>query len=187
MVIGFGRLPDGGKIVELRKRDGSGNDCYCHRNCSESFPRRDHSPRLERDGLDDNGRAQARPDQTQLKLRAVRSASELSNLAGGAHRYNWDLSVDPTAATAKEMQQLLLIIRRLVEQDYVTDEFDKENVTTMFAPTNFKKFTRLARLQELLDSLLAGGVGVLAGSYYNHSWTNLDDRAPAPSACAEGE
>ena len=83
--------------------------------------------------------------------------------------------MDPTAATAKEMQQLLLIIRRLVEQDYVTDEFDKENVTTMFAPTNFGRFTRLARLQELLDSLLAGGVGVLAGSYYNHSWTDLDD------------
>ena len=69
----------------------------------------------------------------------------------------------------------MLIIRRLVEQDYVTDEFDKQNVTTMFAPTNFRKFTRLARLQELLDSLLAGGVGVLAGSYYNHSWTDLDD------------
>ena len=88
--------------------------------------------------------------------------------------------MDPTAATAKEMQQLLHIIRRLMERDNVTDEFDKENVTQWYtAPANFGKITRLARLQELLDTLLAGGVGVLAGSYYDHSWADSEDRSPA--------
>ena len=30
----------------------------------------------------------------------------------------------------------------------------------------------------MLDALLAGGVGVLAGSYYNHAWTSLEDKDP---------
>ena len=81
--------------------------------------------------------------------------------------------MDPTAVTAKEMQQLLHIIRRLVERLTVTDEFDNDNVTgpRAEAPDDFGLITRLARLQELLNALLAGGVGVLAAAYYNHSWT----------------
>ena len=98
---------------------------------------------------------------TQLKLRAVRSASELSELAGGATRYYWKLKVDPTATTSNEMQELLQIIRRLVERDGV-----------------FEWIPRLARLQELLEALLARGVGVLAGTYYNHAWTSLEDKDP---------
>jgi hypothetical protein len=114
---------------------------------------------------------------TRLKLRAVRSASELYHQAVHAHRYTWDLmNVDPTPAAAKEMQQLLHVIRRLVERDSVTDEFDSDNVTgSAEPPDNFGLITRLARVQELLDALLAGGVGVLAGSYFNDSWTSLED------------
>jgi hypothetical protein len=82
-----------------------------------------------------------------------------------------DLGVDPTTATAKEMQQLLHIVRRLVERGSITDEFDTDDVAGEYAlhPDNFGSITRLARLQELLDALLVGGVGVLAGSYYDQS------------------
>ena len=81
----------------------------------------------------------------------------------------WDLCVDPSAATAREMEQLLYIVRRIVERGNVTDEFDIDNATGGYAlhPDNFGSITRLARLQELLDALLVGGVGILAGSYYD--------------------
>jgi transcriptional regulator with XRE-family HTH domain len=125
----------------------------------------------------------------QLKLKAVRSASELGWMAEEAHRYWWDLRVDPTSATAKEMQQLLMIIRRLVEN--VADEFDNEDLPRraeserdefeeMHLPrrTDFGTITRLARLQELLDTLRSGGVNVLAASYYHQSLTGAEDKGP---------
>jgi hypothetical protein len=71
----------------------------------------------------------------------------------------------------------LQIIRRLVAPLSVTDEFDNDNLTGQGAapPDDFGAITRLARLQELLDALWASGVGVLAGSWYNHTWTSLED------------
>lgn len=199
--IGLGRRqPDGGKIVELRKGLGMKQEelaataVISVRHLREIERKNKSVPGTTITSIatalkvspneitlsasdevtrDEDGR-------TQLKLRTVRSAFQLSILADEAHRYYWDLSVDPTAATAKAMQQLLQIIRRLVERGSVTDEFDQDNVKEprAEAPDDFGLITRLARLQELLDGLQAGGVGVLAGSYYNQSWTNLEDEGP---------
>ena len=155
--IGLGRRRvDGGKVVALRKQLGMKQEDLAERaDISERHLReieRTNKPVLgthitaiatalkvppneitlpasNETAPDDKGRTELRHDPTQLKLRAVRSASELSDLASGAHRYNWELGVDPTAATAKEMQQLLYIIRRLVKRDSATDEFDIDNVT----------------------------------------------------------
>lgn len=198
-VIGLGRRrPDGGKVVKLRKRLGMKQEELAER----AHVSVRHLREIERTNRSVPGTTitaiatvlkvspdeitlpvsnETTPDEydrTQLKLRAVRSASELSRQANDAHRYNWDLSVDPTPATAKEMQQLLQIIRRLVERGSVTDEFDTDSVTGQLAdyPNDFGLITRLARLQELLNALLASGVGVLAGSYHNQSWT--EDKGP---------
>jgi transcriptional regulator with XRE-family HTH domain len=200
--MGIGkRLPNGKKIVELRERNGLKQNALA----------RDAriSERLLRDIERRNKPVPATtitaiatalkvppqditletPDTTpdasgsqQLKLRAVRSAYELSRMAEEAHRYQWDLMVDPTAATAKETQQLLRIIRRLVERFSVTDEFDNENPTgpSAQAPDDFGYITRLARLQESLDTLRAGGVGVVAGSYCHMLVTRAEDESPGP-------
>jgi hypothetical protein len=50
-------------------------------------------------------------------------------MAGESQIYHWDLSVDPTAVAAKEMQEVLGIVRRLVRRDSVTDEFDFVDAT----------------------------------------------------------
>jgi transcriptional regulator with XRE-family HTH domain len=116
-----------------------------------------------------------------LELRGVRSGRALSLLAEEAHRSHWDVIVDPTAATAKEMQQLLKIIRRVVDERFsdVRDEFDGEDATggREEFPNDFRYIARLARLQELLDALWANGVGLLAASYYQNSWTNREDKS----------
>ena len=49
-----------------------------------------------------------------LKLRVV-SATELNSLAQSAERYEWMLKVDPKFATAEEMRQVMMILRRLVD------------------------------------------------------------------------
>ncbi len=185
-VIGLGRQPiDGGKVVKLRQRLGMKQEDLAER--AHISVR--HLREIERTNkpvpgttitaiatalkvppneitLPASNEIASEEDshtlkRTQLKLRAVRSASELSELAGGATRYYWKLKVDPTATTSNEMQELLQIIRRLVERDGV-----------------FEWIPRLARLQELLEALLARGVGVLAGTYYNHAWTSLEDKDP---------
>src|SRR5207248_735707 len=114
--------------------------------------------------------------------RAFRSAYELSRLADEVHDYWWDLKVNPTAATAKEIKQLLMIIRRIVKRFSVTDEFDNENITgsDAQAPDDFGYIARLARLQESLDTLYAAGVGVLAASHYHSAVTSAADESPGP-------
>jgi transcriptional regulator with XRE-family HTH domain len=100
-----------------------------------------------------------------LKLKAIRFASDLRALADSAHEYDWKLRVNPTAATVEDMQHLMVIVERLVrgfEADFIgpdelstNDEFDK---------MPFGDIPRLARLQELLEKLREGGVGVIAGN-----------------------
>jgi transcriptional regulator with XRE-family HTH domain len=190
-VMGIGtRQPDGGKVVKLRKQLEMKQEDLAERahisvrhlreieRTNKSVPGTTITtiatvlkvPPDEITLSASNETISFENDSTRLKLRAVRSASELARLAF-ADRYIWDLGVDPTTATAKEMQQLLHIIRRLVERGRVTDEFDTDNSTGEYAlhPDNFGSITRVARLQELLDALLVGGVGVLAGSYYDQS------------------
>ena len=102
-----------------------------------------------------------------LKLRAVRSATELSALAAGADTYEWLLKIDPVSATAADMQAVLAIVRHLVPGTrlIVGDEFDKEP---------FGEIPRLARLQDLLNRLRTKGVNVIAGTY-THSWLSLKE------------
>jgi len=199
--VGLGRTqPDGAKIVELRKRsrlkqEALANQAGLSVRLLREIERRNHSVPLttitaiatalkvppDQITLDpDISRNTQYPQYPNLKLRPVRSAYELCHLAEEAHQYYWDLSVTPTAATAKEMQQLLRIIRRLVERFSVTDEFDNEDAPKPKAdpPNDLGYIPRLARLQQSLDTLWAGGVGVLAGSYYRQSLTSKKDKSP---------
>ena len=102
-----------------------------------------------------------------LRLRTVRSVTELNNLASSANEYEWDLKVDPSEATAEDMRQVMTILRRLVHgrHEIFEDEFDG---------LSFSTIPRLARLQELLGKLRANGVGVLAGSYVRLSVINKE-------------
>lgn len=112
-----------------------------------------------------------------LKLRAVRSATELNRSALSAHHYDWRLNVDPSEATAEDMREVMTIldrlvnIRRLIERGMpcMGDKFDN---------LPFGEIPRLARLQELLEKLRANGVGVLAGSYVQHWPINNEDEEP---------
>lgn len=102
-----------------------------------------------------------------LKLRAVRSASELNVLARNAERYDWKLKVDPSVATAEDMRQVMTVLHRFVRAEG-GDEFDG---------LSFGEIPRVARLQELLEKLRANGVGVLAGSYYRRLVIDEKDEA----------
>jgi transcriptional regulator with XRE-family HTH domain len=197
-VIGLGRKrPDGNKIVELRKQRGLKQEVLAEKvsisvRLLRDIERKNHAVpsttitaiATELKVTPDQIILRSQHDSQQyqmLKLKPIRSACELERLASNAvHRYSWDVSVDPTAATAKEMQQLLRIVRRLVECLSVTDEFDSENATggKAEAPDDFGYVTRLARLQESLDTLWEGGVGVLAATYYRNSLTNQKDKSP---------
>jgi transcriptional regulator with XRE-family HTH domain len=179
MAIGKKR-PNGPKIVELRKQKELTQDALARR--------AGYSERLLRDIERNNHPVPATtitaiatalgttpaeitlstPDETPnasaslLKLRVVRSATELIGLADSAHGYEWKLKVEPSVATAEDMRQVMTIVARLVEH-YITrrkDEFDK---------LPFGEIVRVARLQELLEKLRANGVGVLAGSYVRQS------------------
>jgi transcriptional regulator with XRE-family HTH domain len=204
-VTGLGRIrPDGKKIVELRKRHGLTQEALAEEvsisvRVLRDIERKNHAVRsttitaiataLKADPdeitLSVSERQELKQRQ-ELKLRAVRSANEFSRMAREAHRYNWEVRVDPTAATTKEMQQLLMIIRRFVERERcsVTDEFDNEDATgpdpvssdELGPHPNFGDIARLARLQELLDTLRAGGVGVLAGHYFHMSLTSMEEK-----------
>ena len=98
-----------------------------------------------------------------LKLRAVRSATELSNLARSADDYEWELKIDPSTATAADMQAVMKTVHRVV-RNYSRlpmdstwwDEFDEQQ---------FGEIPRLACLQDLLTKLGTNGVNVIAGTY----------------------
>jgi transcriptional regulator with XRE-family HTH domain len=174
-VIGLGRRrPDGTRIVTLRKQKGVKQEDLARKAGMSVRTLRD----VERSNhpipattitaiatelkVSPDQITLANPDDLQddqrLKLRAMRSAVQLSNLADEAHRCVWGLEVAPSAATAKEMQQFLNDIRRLVEWSRVSDEFDNDGYVT-----------RVARLQASLDALRAGDVGVIAGNYYKNT------------------
>ena len=55
-----------------------------------------------------------------LKLRVVRSATELSALAAGATKYEWRLRIDPSTATTADMQAVMTIVKRLVAESFGT-------------------------------------------------------------------
>jgi transcriptional regulator with XRE-family HTH domain len=210
-VIGLGRKrPHGSKIAELRKQKGLKQSDLADRvHISErtlrEIERSNHpipattitaiatelkvsqdqiilSTTQEEFNLEDAiAQEDSKNKDGRLELRGVRSGRALSLLAEEAHRYYWDVIVDPNAATAKEMQQLLKIVRRLVDERFsdVRDEFDGEGATggRESVPNDFGYIARLARLQELLDALWANGVGLLAASYYQNSWTDKEDKS----------
>jgi transcriptional regulator with XRE-family HTH domain len=177
-VIAVGRKqPDGAKIVNLRKQKGLKQEDLANRanNISvrllRDIERRNHpvpattitaiatalQTTPDEITLSAPGRALA-PTVPLLKLTAIWSAKDLSALATDANRYEWMLEVDPSPVTAKGMQDLMVIVRRLVT--YERDDFDFQD---------FGEIPRLARLQELLNQLRDQGVGVIAGKYVRHS------------------
>jgi transcriptional regulator with XRE-family HTH domain len=189
-VTGLGRRqPDGGKVVKLRKQLGIKQEDLAQRagmsvRHLREIERRNKAaagthitaiatalqvPPHEITLPASNAMSPDEDGRFRVKLKAVRSAHVLSSLAELAGQYTWHLSVDPTRATAKDMQQLLRIIRRLVERGSVTDEFDIDSATGQRAdpPKDFGVITRLARLQELINALLKRGVGVLVGMHFN--------------------
>jgi transcriptional regulator with XRE-family HTH domain len=108
-----------------------------------------------------------------LKLRAVRSATELSGLAEESGNYEWSLKIDPIPATAADMQAVMKIVHRLVKKygrlnpgSNFSDEFDEHQ---------FGEIPRLAHLQDLLSKLLTNGVNVVAGTYTYSSVRKLDE------------
>jgi transcriptional regulator with XRE-family HTH domain len=107
-----------------------------------------------------------------LKLRAVQSATELSALAE-VDKYEWGLKIDPTPATADDMQRVMVIVDRLIAGislgwdgfEYGRDEFDSQP---------FGEIPRLAWLQELLTKLRTNGVNILAGTYTRSQLRKLE-------------
>ena len=171
------KQPNGSKIVELRKRNGMKQEVLAGG--------ADISVRLLRDIELKNypipsttitavatalkvqpaeitlATSDVSPAPNLLKLQAIRSAVDLSNLATRATEYEWSLKVDPNALTALDMQYVMIIVRRLVKGSTAfaggyRDEFDKEH---------FGEIPRLARLNELLEMLRANGVGILAALF----------------------
>jgi transcriptional regulator with XRE-family HTH domain len=179
-VIGPGRKqPDGAKIVNLRKQKGLKQEDLAKRGNISVRTLRD----IERSNHPVPATTitaiatalQTTPDEitlstdgtpdlsvSLLKLTAIRSAKDLSALASGASEYDWKLEAVPSSETAKDMQHLMTIVRRLVFSSWrhEKDEFDAEE---------FGEIPRLARLQELLERLRERGVGVIAGKYATYS------------------
>lgn len=195
--IGLGRKrPDGEKIVELRKQLGLKQEALANRvsisvRLLRDIEKKNHPVpsttitaiatelKVSPDRITVPDQDGSEQDQM-LKLKRVRSATELAHVGGEVQEYWWDVRVDPTAATAKEMQQLLRIIRRLVDRSSkITDEFDDQDATgpTADPPEDYGYIARLARLQEAIDTLWANGVGVLAASYYKNVVTDKDDES----------
>jgi transcriptional regulator with XRE-family HTH domain len=191
MGVGNKRVrPNGKKIVSLREQKGLKQTVLAHEaRISERFLRdieRKNKPVPATIITDIATALKVAPEEITgaswgfetLKLTVVRSASMLSFMAEDADQYSWGLLlVDPTAATGEEMRQVLMIIRYLVERFSITDEFDNEDAGRgAERPDDFRLIAEIARLQELLDSLRAGGVGVLAGLYL--SLTGAEDKSP---------
>jgi transcriptional regulator with XRE-family HTH domain len=181
-VIGLGRKrPNGAKIRELRKQKGLMQKDFAgipERTLRE-IERRNH-PVLATTITDIATALQTTPDEitlsaaegtpdssvSLLKLRAIRSAKDLSALASGAADFEWKLEADPSPVTAKDMQQLMMMVSRLVHP-WERDEFDEEP---------FGEILRLARLQQLLDQLREQGVGVIASKYGRYSLVRTADQ-----------
>jgi transcriptional regulator with XRE-family HTH domain len=113
-----------------------------------------------------------------LKLRAVRSATELSGLAKSASEYDWWLQIDPTTATAADMQAVMKIVHRFVrklgrECQYSVwgDDFDLDT---------FGEIPRLAFLHDLLTRLRTNGVNVIAGTYSRSRLRELEQDGDIP-------
>jgi transcriptional regulator with XRE-family HTH domain len=105
-----------------------------------------------------------------LKLRAVRSATDLSALAERADEYRWRLWTDPNAVTALYMQTVMMTVHRLTQKfgqlpmnSVCWDEFDGQL---------FGEIPRLAQLQDLLTKLGTNGVNVIAGT---HTYSSVRD------------
>jgi len=88
-------------------------------------------------------------------------------LARRADDYEWLLQIDPSTATAADMQAVMTTVHRLVKKyDRMPmdskwwDEFDEQL---------FGQISRLARLQDLLTRLGTNGVNVIAGTYTSSS------------------
>jgi transcriptional regulator with XRE-family HTH domain len=183
-VIGLGRKrPNGAKIAKLRKQGGLTQDELAERTgyserLLRDIERRNH-PVLATTITDIATALQTTPDEItlssldgtptssvpRLKLTAIRSAKDLSDLASCIAHFDWKLDVDPSPVTAPIMQSLMVIIRRLVDPSWV-DEFDREP---------FGEIPRLARLQELLTQLREQGVGVIAGKYVQYTLKKEED------------
>jgi transcriptional regulator with XRE-family HTH domain len=176
-VIGLGKKrPDGAKIVNLRKQKGMKQEDLANRaNISVRLLRdieRSNHPVPATTITAIATALQTTPDEISLstpdgtpdssvsllKLTAIRSGKDLSALASGATSFEWMLETDPSPVTAKDMQNLLMIVNRHVDWSS-KDEFDEEP---------FGEIPRLARLQELLERLREQGVGVIAGKYVRH-------------------
>ncbi len=174
------RRPNGGKIVELRKekgvkQEGLAATAQISVRLLRDIERKNHpvpttiitAIAAELD-VNSSDITLSTPDTSPtkagslLKLRAVRSATELSTLAERVNTYEWKLKIDPSTATAADMQAVMTIIKRLVNGDLneYTDEFDRQE---------FGEIPRLALLQDLLTRLHTNGVNVIAGTY-THSW-----------------
>jgi transcriptional regulator with XRE-family HTH domain len=182
-VIGLGRKqPDGAKIVNLRKQKGLKQEDLANRgNISvrrlRDIERKNHpvpattitaiATALETTPDEITLSTAGTPDSSAslLKLTAIRSGKDLSALASSATSLEWELEADPSPVTAKDMQNLMKIVTRLVHWS-TKDEFDEEL---------FGEIPRLARLQELLERLREQGVGVIAGKYVRHWLTTTGD------------
>jgi transcriptional regulator with XRE-family HTH domain len=176
------KQPNGSKIVELRKRNGmkqevlaGGADISVR--LLRDIEKKDYpvpsttitalatALKVQPDEIT-VATSDVSPAPNLLKLQAVRSAIDLSNLASRAMDYKWRLKVDPSAVTALEMQGVMMIVRRLVngpgmDGGAYLDEFDEQY---------FGEIPRLARLNELLTNLRAHGVGVVAAEFvYRHA------------------
>jgi transcriptional regulator with XRE-family HTH domain len=183
LVIGLGRKqPDGAKILNLRKQKGLKQEALADQarlsvRLLRDIERSNHPVRsttitaiatalqttpdeitLSTDGTSDSS-------VSLLKLTAIRSAKDLSALASTANSYDWTLEVDPSPATAKDMQRLMMVVSRFVHPSE-RDEFDQEP---------FGEIPRLAWLQQLLEQLHEQEVGVIAGKYARHSLAREND------------
>ena len=173
------RRPNGGKIVELRKEKGLKQEALAgtakiSERLLRDIERKNHpvpttiiTAIASALSVNSGDITLSTPDASPtkagslLKLRAVRSATELTTLAGRANKYEWGLKIDPSTATAVDMQAVMMIIKRLVQPSSEhRDEFDSEE---------FGEIPRLARLQDLLTRLHTNGVNVIAGTY-TYSW-----------------
>jgi transcriptional regulator with XRE-family HTH domain len=182
------KRPNGKKIAELRKEKGLKQESLAYETgISErrlrDIERNDHPiPATEITALADALKVtpgvitlDASPTKAAslLKLRAVRSANELSSFATRADEYEWALEIDPSTETAADMQGVMKTVHRLVRKfgpqpmDSASwDEFDEQQ---------FGEIPRLAHLQHLLTQLGANGVNVVAGTHTRSSLRKLEE------------
>jgi transcriptional regulator with XRE-family HTH domain len=183
-VVGFGRRrPNGLKIVELRKGNGLKQEVLAQQTgisvrLLRDVERRNHPLDtatltalatelkvtaddiiLVEGSLPETVRTTPEYSPFRLKLKVVLSATVLSSMADRSSSYAWTLNVDPSTETASEMQQVMLIVRRMVDGCHSFADHDE------FDGMAFDQIPRLARLKEVLETLRDRGVNVLAGTH----------------------